>query len=88
MKLPSPDAPLCASGKRPFRTEEEALKALHAAQHLRRDGGAQRVPGCTEEKVYRCDLPGCDWWHLSSSAKARRRGSLGNRGRRQVRRRR
>lgn len=85
MNLPDADAPLCSSGKRPFRTEELALKALSGARHLRRDGEAQRVPGSVEADVFEC--PVCRWWHLSSATGSRRRGVLSNRGRRQPKRR-
>lgn len=85
MNLPGPDAPLCSSGKRPFRTEEEADRALRAAQTLRRNGSQQRVPTHVEQKAYLCHV--CSWWHLASSKGPRRRGELGNRGRRQPRRR-
>lgn len=80
MKLPDPDAPMCSSGKRPFRTEEEALKGLRTARYLRNTSHSGYRPGDVEEAVYQCEA--CDWWHLTSSSRARRRKELGNRGRR------
>ena len=80
MSLPDPDAPMCTSGKRPFRTEDEALTQLRNAQRLRRDQHTGYRPDSVEESAYQCGA--CLWWHLTSSSKARRRGELGNRGRR------
>lgn len=85
MNLPDPDAPLCSSGKRPFRTRELADKALSGARHLRANMGPGRVPGSVEADVFEC--PVCRWWHLSSATGSRRRGVLSNRGRRQPKRR-
>lgn len=75
-----PDAPLCSSGKRPFRTQEAALRSLGAARHVRRVGDTPRLPGCVEQGVFEC--PACQWWHITSSTGKRRRGELANRGRR------
>lgn len=80
MNLPDPDAPLCSSGKHPFRTEAEALKGLRSARWLRQNQHTGYRPGDVEEGAYEC--PVCHWWHLTSSNKPRRRGELGNRGRR------
>jgi hypothetical protein len=76
----APDAPLCSSGKRPFRTEEEATKILRAVRWVRHDSHAGYRPGCIEEGVYRCRT--CSWWHLTSSNKPRRRKDYGARARR------
>lgn len=81
MKLDlDPDAPLCSSGKRPFRTEDQALRSLSGARWVRRNGDTPRLPGCVEEGAYECHV--CHWWHLRSSNRPRRRGELANRGRR------
>jgi len=81
MKLDiDPDAPLCTSGKRPFRDEESARKTLATARYLRNSNHTGYRPGCVEEGVYECEA--CGWWHLTSSARPRRRKELGNRGRR------
>jgi len=74
------DAPLCSSGKRPFRTEELAVKALEGSRWIRQHGDGARVPGEAEKRVFEC--PACRWWHLTSAPGARRRSELGNRGRR------
>lgn len=75
------DAPLCPSGKRPFRDRPEALDRLAAARAGRaRDSGPQRRPGDVESDVYRCAA--CKWWHLTSTTRRRRRGDIANRGRR------
>lgn len=77
MNLPDPDAPLCASGKRPFRTEELALQNLRRATYLRRHSPGYK-PGRVESGVYEC--PTCDWWHLTSAPNKRtRRGDYGDR---------
>lgn len=78
-----PDAPLCSSGKRPFKTEELALRSLAAARFVRRTGDRPRLPGCVEQGVFECGV--CGWWHLTSATGKRRRGELANRGRRQRR---
>lgn len=70
-----PDAPLCSSGKRPFRTEAQARAKLNSARAMRRnDDGVARRPGVTEAGYYRC--PACDWWHLRSTTRKARRGQL------------
>jgi hypothetical protein len=79
MKI-DPDAPLCSSGKRPFRDEEAATKGLRVARYLRHDSHVGYRPDCIEEGVYECGV--CHWWHLTSSSRPRRRKELGNRGRR------
>jgi hypothetical protein len=76
-----PDAPICTSGKRPFRTETEARANLRNARHLRTanpDGG--RVPGSKEQGVYQC--AGCGWWHLNSRPLHARRAVHARRGER------
>lgn len=88
MKLPDSDAPLCLSGKHPFRTEEDARGALQGARHLRATNGPGYRLNCVEQDYYRCTVPGCGWWHLSSTKGPRRRAEFANRGKRQVRRRR
>lgn len=56
-----------ACGKRSYRTEREALRALdqcqRRAQHLRRAG----VVGITrhERRVYQCEWT--DYWHTTST---------------------
>lgn len=70
-----PDAPLCSSGKRPFRTEAQARHSLVGARAVRsRDDVPARRPGVTEAKYYHC--PACGWWHLSSTTGKVRRGRL------------
>lgn len=80
MNLPEPDAPLCASGKHPFRTRDEALAGLRSARFLRRTNHTGYRPGCIEEDVYECGV--CRWWHLTSSRRPRRRGDFQGRDRR------
>lgn len=80
MKLPDRDAPMCSSGKRPFRTEAEVAKELRAAQRSRSAGNTGYRPGSVEQGYYQCEA--CHWWHLRSSNVAPRRRDLGNRGRR------
>ncbi len=73
------DAPICATGKRPFRTEEEAQKALGSAKHLRReDPGKCRVPGSVEQGCFECRV--CHWWHLNSRPFHARRSTHAARG--------
>jgi hypothetical protein len=79
MKL-DPDAPLCPSGKRPFRTQEDAAAGLRTARYLRHSSHNGYRPDCVEEGAYEC--PVCHWFHLTSSTRPRRRKELGNRGRR------
>lgn len=70
-----PDAPLCSSGKRPFRTEDQARRSLAGARKVRRnDDGPSRRPGTVEAGYYRCG--GCGWWHLRSTTRKLRRGEL------------
>ncbi len=57
----------CVCGKRGWRTEREAERALgecrHKAQRLRRAG----VAGISrqERRIYECDFTG--YWHLTST---------------------
>jgi hypothetical protein len=83
--LPEPDAPLCASGKRPYRTEELALRAMRTARASRGRQHNGSKPGDVEEAVREC--PACNWWHVTSSNRPRRRGELAARGRRMPKRR-
>lgn len=70
-----PQAPLCSSGKRPFRTEAQARRQLAGARATRdRDDAPARRPGITEAGCYHC--PACDWWHLSSTTGKVRRSTL------------
>jgi hypothetical protein len=75
-----PDAPLCSSGKHPYRDKEAARKGLRTARHLRGVSHVGYRPDCVEEGFYECGA--CKWFHLTSSTKPRRRKQLGNRGRR------
>lgn len=75
-----PDAPLCTSGKRPFRTQEQAEGILRHVRHRRAVEHAGRLHD-VECAVYEC--PVCHWWHLTSGGRPQRRSRLGNRGRRQ-----
>lgn len=69
-----PDAPLCSSGKRAFRTEQAARTQLIRAQWVRRtDPGGGRRPGRVECGCYLC--PACGWWHLTSASNRRTRRS-------------
>lgn len=83
--LPDPDAPLCPTGKRPHRTEELALRAMRSARASRRRQHNGSKPGDVEEAVLECKA--CEWWHVTSSDRPRRRGELAARGRRMPRRR-
>lgn len=85
MNLPEPDAPLCASGKRPYRTEELARKAMLGARVSRHRQHNGSMPGDVEEAVRPCKA--CSWWHVTSSTRPRRRAEIAARGRRQPRRR-
>jgi len=60
------DAPMCTSGKRPYRTEEEVQRALRGAQAMRQqhDRNQARRPGVVEKGVYECAV--CHWWHMES----------------------
>ena len=70
-----PAAPLCSSGKRPFRTEAQARRQLAGARAARQlDNAPARRPGVVEARCYHC--PACDWWHLSSTTGRVRRGTL------------
>jgi len=73
-----PDAPVCTSGKRPIRTEEQARRLLAAArrQAERGDRAGRYVDGGTEGDVYLCKA--CTWWHLTGANRRKRRGELGN----------
>jgi hypothetical protein len=76
-----PAAPICASGKHPFRTEEEAEKGARAARWARQNLKNGFRPGAVEEGYHPCKV--CGWFHLTSSNKPRRRRSdHANRGRR------
>jgi hypothetical protein len=59
-----PDAPMCATGKRPFRTEEAARDQLAQARGRRANYAGQK-PGRVETAVYQC--PSCQWWHLTAN---------------------
>lgn len=83
--LPEPDAPICASGKHPFRTSEEASRGLRAAQYLRHNHGPGYKPGCIEADVIECKS--CGWFHLTSAKRPRRRSHYANRARRAPKRR-
>jgi hypothetical protein len=85
VNLPDPDAPLCTSGKRPYRTEELARRAMLGARSARHEQHNGSKPGDVEEDVRRC--PACSWFHVTSSNKPRRRGELAARGRRMPKRR-
>lgn len=59
-------APMCSSGKRAYRTEDEARTALAGARSFRKlDVGYKR--GHIESRHYRCK--GCGFWHLTSRGK-------------------
>jgi len=60
------NAPICASGKRPFETEERALGQLSKAKG-RRDSRDGYKPGRVETRAYHC--PACNWWHLTAKAR-------------------
>ena len=66
------DAPLCSSGKRPFRTEEDAARGLANARKCQAQERGRT--GQVEAAAYRC--PACSLWHLSSSTRARRRADF------------
>lgn len=66
------DAPLCASGKRPFRTQDDAERGLASARHGRGKHGGRT--GQVEAGAYRC--PCCTWWHLTSATRPRRRADF------------
>ena len=83
--LPEPDAPLCASGKRPYRTEELARRAMTGARLSRHRQHNGSMPGDVESAVRRC--PACHWFHVTSATHARRRGEIAARGRRMPKRR-
>lgn len=80
MILPDADAPICPSGKHPFRGEAEALKELATTRFRRSAQHNGYRPDSVEERAYEC--PVCHWWHFTSSTGKRRRSELGNRGRR------
>lgn len=61
-----PDAPMCTSGKRPFRTEEAARYQLGRAKQRRAMTDGSK-PGQVERRAYQC--PGCEWWHLTAKRK-------------------
>lgn len=80
-----PDAPMCPSGKRVLRTEDEARERLAlAAASRREDGAGGRRPGRVEQVIYRCAA--CPYWHLSAVTGRQRRSDYANRGRRRGRR--
>lgn len=54
-----PDAPICPSRKRPFRTAADAREALDRVRGRR----FEERTGKTERRYYQC--PGCHWWHLT-----------------------
>lgn len=65
------DGPLCASGKRGWKTEAEARKHLTIAKEYRsKDPNRGRTPGRVESAVYQC--PACSWWHMQSAPRRRR----------------
>jgi hypothetical protein len=69
-----PDEPFCTSGKRGFRSEELAQKALATVQWLRRnDPDSRSNRPRTECEVYECRT--CRWWHMSSTPHKSRRSS-------------
>ena len=69
------DAPMCASGKRPFRDAASAQANLDRAREYRGvDIARGRRPGRVERGYYQC--PACKWWHLTSTTSAQRRGAL------------
>ncbi len=57
------NAPICASGKRPFETEERALDQLSKARGRRASDSGYK-PGRVENRAYEC--PACHWWHLTA----------------------
>jgi len=69
-RLPS-DAPLCASGKWPHRTEDEALVSMRRARAERAKGPSGKKAGnAPEARVYEC--PCCGWWHITAMTTKRR----------------
>lgn len=61
------DAPICSSGKRPWRDEAEAKRRLRNARAGRLNGqDASRRPGMIEAAYYQCGV--CHWWHLRSDS--------------------
>jgi hypothetical protein len=80
-----PDAPICATGKHPFRTEEEAATGARAARWARQNLKNGFRPGSVESGYHSCKV--CGWFHITSSTGPKRRGDFANRGRRQPKRR-
>jgi len=69
------DAPMCASGKRPFRDAASAQANLDQARERRNiDIAHGRRPGRVERGYYQC--PACEGWHLTSTTRPQRRGAL------------
>ena len=67
-----PNAPICLTGKRPFRTEARAQAELRRARRVRaNDPAGGRKPGLIEKRTYQCPL--CSWFHLTHTAKHRKR---------------
>ncbi len=73
------DAPMCASGKRGFETEQEARATLSVARQGRSEGWTGRTPGRVETAVYECLA--CHWWHLASAPRRQTKSTLANRKR-------
>lgn len=68
-----PDAPICSSGKRPIRTEGEAIRALAGARYFKRDKSGQRRHNGVEGSYFLC---ACGWYHLKSGNGHQRRKQI------------
>lgn len=78
-RIPS-GAPICTSGKRPYKTQRDAEMAISSGKRRReRDPESDRFQGRSSgaNSLYRC--PTCGWYHLRSKSLHARRAVHVNR---------